>query len=48
MYYFIPSWHGNQKAWEDNSIVWYRRQNRMNFDDSINHIKMFEAAKKNE
>ncbi|WP_203261847.1 accessory Sec system protein Asp1 [Streptococcus uberis] len=46
MYYFIPSWHGNQKAWEDNSIVWYRRQNRMNFDDSINHIKMFEAAKK--
>lgn len=46
MFHFIPSWYGGSRPWYDNTYQWYRKPAGMNFDDIINHLKMFNAAQK--
>ena len=45
MFYFVPSWYGRQRQWYDNTPWWFRVNNRMTFDDSVNQVKMFLEAK---
>lgn len=42
MYYFIPSWYGKERQWIVEEPFWFRVFERMSFDDSINHVKMFQ------
>ncbi|ETA73394.1 accessory Sec system protein Asp1 [Ligilactobacillus equi] len=41
MYYFIPSWYKEQKSFSDNEKPWYFGQSKMEFDDTINQVRMF-------
>ncbi|MEY8443780.1 accessory Sec system protein Asp1 [Lactococcus ileimucosae] len=42
MYYFVPAWYGQGRIWYDTTSFWFRVFERMQFDDTVNHIKMFE------
>ncbi|MBO4108320.1 accessory Sec system protein Asp1 [Streptococcus suis] len=44
MYYFVPSWYGEQNKWVADSLVWYRTIEQVSFDDTINQVKMFETV----
>ncbi|HFI0352093.1 TPA: accessory Sec system protein Asp1 [Streptococcus suis] len=44
MFYFIPSWYPEDRTWYDNTRIWYRGSMASYFDDSINQMRMFQAA----
>ena len=44
MYSFIPSWYGNAKSWVRDARIWYKAGDQMEFDDTVNQIKMFQMA----
>ncbi len=45
MYYFIPAWFkNNERSFYNVAEPWYRDGKKIEFDDSINQIKMFEHA----
>ncbi len=46
MFYFISAWYHSERPWYDNTESWYRRGTAMDFDDTINHLRMFWHAKK--
>lgn len=43
MFYFIPAWYGSGRPWYDVTEPWYR-SGRLHFDDTINHLRLFEHA----
>ncbi|NQG98117.1 accessory Sec system protein Asp1 [Streptococcus suis] len=43
-HYFIPSWYPEQRTWYDNTNSWYNMWSTARFDDTINQLRMFEAA----
>lgn len=44
MYYFIPSWSGSEKrVWHRDIIPWYRSMQRLEFDDTIHQIRIFQS-----
>ncbi|HEL2401372.1 TPA: accessory Sec system protein Asp1 [Streptococcus suis] len=43
-YYFIPSWYPDYRPWYDNTTNWYSMWSIARFDDTINQLRMFEAA----
>lgn len=44
MYYFIPSWYGSgQRIWQRDIIPWYRSMQRLEFDDSIHQLRIFQG-----
>ncbi|WP_449457176.1 accessory Sec system protein Asp1 [Streptococcus suis] len=44
MFYYIPAWYSSEKIWGDNNHVWYSRPFEIGFDDTINHMRMFQEA----
>lgn len=45
MYYFLPAWFkNNERPFYNVAQPWYRAERKIEFDDSINQIKMFEKA----
>lgn len=45
MFYFVTSWYGRGYEWHASSERWYDKREKMEFDDSINQIKMFTVNK---
>ncbi|MFS1664260.1 accessory Sec system protein Asp1 [Streptococcus sp. zg-JUN1979] len=45
MFYFIPSWYNQERQWYDTTTIWSRVYDKMEFDDTINQLKMFQEAK---
>ena len=44
MYYFIPSWSGSgDRVWHRDIIPWYRSMQRLEFDDTIHQIRIFQS-----
>lgn len=44
MYYFIPSWTGSgERAWHRDIIPWYQSLQRLEFDDSIHQVRIFQG-----
>lgn len=41
MFYFIPSWYPANRQWYHQTPVWYRFNQEMAFDDTINQVKLF-------
>lgn len=47
MYYFIPAWYGKkERPWYRESIPWYRSTQRIEFDDAIYQLRMFQGENK--
>ena len=44
MFYFIPSWYNPSRQWYDDTPTWSRVYDKMEFDDTINQLKMFQQA----
>lgn len=44
MYYYVPAWYSNSKRWGDNNKAWYNRVVDIDFDDTINHVRMFQES----
>lgn len=44
MYYFVPAWYPPQRTWYDNTDRWYFPRLRIDFDDIINQMRMFQHA----
>lgn len=44
MFYFIPAWYQKQRPWYHTTELWFRTYERMTFDDTVNHYKIFEKA----
>ena len=44
MYYFIPSWYDSEESWKMPARVWYRVGKESEFDDTVNHIRMFRSG----
>lgn len=47
MFYFIPSWYNHDRKWYDNIQIWFRQAQTMEFDDTINQIRIFKNAQEN-
>lgn len=45
MFCFVSSWCSENEKWRANETPWFRRGNAYQFDDTINQIRMFRAAK---
>lgn len=45
MFYFVPAWYQRERQWYDTTPFWFRVYERMEFDDTINQLKMFQNAK---
>ena len=44
MYYFIPAWYGSgSDFWQADIIPWYFRQKKMEFDDSLHQLRIFQG-----
>lgn len=43
MYYFIPSWYASDESWKMPARQWYRVGKESEFDDTVNHINMFQS-----
>lgn len=43
MFYFIPAWYNPWRPWYDTTEAWYRG-GAHHFDDTINHLRLFEYA----
>lgn len=44
MFYFIPSWYNEYRQWYDDTPIWSRVYEKMDFDDTVNQLKMFQRA----
>ena len=45
MYYFLPAWYrNNERSFYNVAPPWFREQQKIEFDDTINQIKMFSEA----
>ena len=44
MYYFIPAWYGTERIWHSNTSPWYWIQDSVEFDDTINQLRIFQNA----
>lgn len=45
MFYFVPSWYDNHLKWSAYNPYWFRVYERMEFDDTVNHLKIFQQNK---
>lgn len=45
MYYFIPSWYDSKRPWYDTTVPWYSVDSIIQFDDTVNQVRMFHQAK---
>ena len=45
MFYFVPSWYDNHLKWSVYNPYWFRVYERMEFDDTVNHLKIFQQNK---
>ncbi|VTS33865.1 glycosylation associated protein, mature Fap1 export and glycosylation,gap1 [Streptococcus pseudoporcinus] len=41
MYHFIPAWYQKDRLWYDDTNEWTHVNHYLQFDDSVNHIKVF-------
>lgn len=44
MNYFLPSWYQDENSWDGRDQVWFRQPQRINFDDTVNQVRMFYQA----
>lgn len=44
MFYFVPSWYGEDRPFFANPISWVKTSQRIEFDDTINQLKIFQGA----
>lgn len=44
MYGFIPSWYGKDRDWVRDADSWHSSGDQMEFDDTVNQIKIFQMA----
>ena len=44
MYIFVPSWYGDDAGWIRHTNIWHRAGRRMEFDDTVNQIKVFQMS----
>lgn len=44
MYYFVPSWYGNQRRWYTDVMPWHSISDKIEFDDTINQIRVFQET----
>lgn len=44
MYYFLPAWYGQNKIWQSDNITWYQLPHKIEFDDTINQIRVFKET----
>lgn len=44
MYSFIPSWYGDGGDWQGSILPWYEAGRSYEFDDTVNHLRMFRDA----
>ncbi|MBP2622967.1 accessory Sec system protein Asp1 [Streptococcus oricebi] len=42
MYYVIPAWYGQERAWQMDLLPWYRTVQRLEFDDSIHQLRILQ------
>lgn len=47
MFYFIASWYNDNRKWDDSVGVWYRNKDNMEFDDTVNQLRMFHKEEEN-
>ena len=40
MRYFIPAWYSGQKLWKDNTLPFYYKPDKTDFDDMISLMSM--------
>lgn len=46
MYYFIPAWFGQEYFWEEEQVPWYFAERRIEFDDTLHQVRMFQQEDK--
>ncbi len=44
MYSFIPSWYGDRGEWQGSILPWHEAGCSYEFDDTVNHLRMFRDA----
>lgn len=44
MYSFIPSWYGDGGDWQGSILPWHEAGRSYEFDDTVNHLRMFRDA----
>ena len=44
MFYFIPTWNQSDNDWSTTYPEWYFTTNKMEFDDTVNQLMMFNRA----
>lgn len=44
MFYFVPSWYSEQRAFDNNTIVWFLHQPNMLMDDITSLFKLFQRV----
>lgn len=42
MYYFVPAWYGSQRHWHADMMPWHNMSDKIEFDDTINQIRVFQ------
>lgn len=40
MFYFLPDWQQSENFWENTAEPWYRETRKIEFDDTINQLRM--------
>lgn len=45
MYYFIPAWYGQHRPFYSESPSWHSMSDKIEFDDTINQIRVFQETK---
>ncbi|WP_054653715.1 accessory Sec system protein Asp1 [Limosilactobacillus equigenerosi] len=44
MNYFIPSWYEDENSWNEKSQLWFRQENKFEFDDVVNYLRIFNKS----
>ncbi|MDO4633731.1 MAG: accessory Sec system protein Asp1 [Eubacteriales bacterium] len=44
LFCFVPSWDGKEEPWKAFPLPWYDGRQRMEFDDTVNQIRLFKNA----
>lgn len=45
MFYFVSAWYNQERGWYQEAPQWFSVLERIQFDDTVNHLKMFQTAK---
>ena len=45
MYYFVPAWYGTDRTWQQTATPWYWMRESIEFDDTINQVRIFKKQK---